>query len=121
MYPVQVCTKTDKVPTPRDRGNIDQLVMVFASLIISVIRAPEVDKTRNTDFRPDLIGSSQHNSASTRLKSHAIKGIVVKHRRKRPRYSLVFDKTVAPAARIDQPSCIKGISRLAIIGQGILQ
>src|SRR6202049_5392025 len=46
MYPVKVGTKTDKVPTPRGGGDIDQLVVVFPSFIISIVRAPELEETR---------------------------------------------------------------------------
>src|SRR2546426_8716123 len=47
------------------------------------------DKPGNTDFRPDLVGGSQHRSAGAHLKSHAIQGIVAEHRNKRARHPLV--------------------------------
>ena len=75
----------------------------------------------NADFRPDLIGSSEYGSARTQLKSQAIKGIVAEHRRKRACDSLVLNKTAAPTTRIDQTSGIEGVSRFAIIGQGLLE
>ena len=50
--------------------------MVFSSLGISVVRATEIDQTSNTDFRPDLVGGSQHGSAGTDLESDAIESIV---------------------------------------------
>src|SRR6266849_3725322 len=121
MYPVQVSSKTDEVPTLRGRSDIDHLVVVFTSFIISVVRATEIDKTSNTDFRPDLVGGFQHGFAGAHLKSDAIERIVAEDRSERARYALVLDKTAAPTARIDQPPRIEGVSRLAIIGQRILQ
>src|ERR1700704_2290640 len=121
MYPVKVSAKTDKVPTPRGRGDIDQLVVVFTPFVISVVRTTEIDETRNTDFRPDLIGRSEQGSARAHLKSKAIKGIVAEHRRKRACDSLVLNKAAAPTTRIDQTSGIEGVSHFAIISQGILE
>jgi len=95
--------------------------VVFASLVISIVRPTEIDKTSDTDFRPDLVGGFQHGSAGAHLKSDAIQGIVAEHRNKRARHSLVFYKTAASTARIDQTSRIEGVSRLSVIGRRVLQ
>ena len=121
MYPVKVGTKTDKVPTPRGGGDIDQLIVVFTSFVISIVRATEINETRNTDFRSDLIGGSEQDSSRAYLKSKAIKGIVAEHRRKRACDSLVLNKTAPPTTGIDQASGIEGVSHFAIISQGILE
>src|SRR4030088_754383 len=113
MDPVQVSANADKVPALRSRGNIDELVMVFASLIISVIRAAKIDQTWNANFRSDLIVCLQNASSTAHLKPNAIERVVAEHRSKRTGYSLVFYKAAAPAARINQAARVEGVPYLA--------
>src|ERR1700675_2924770 len=121
MYPVQVSSEVNQVPTLRQRCHVSELVVAFSPLFVSVVRAAKIDETSNNDFRPDLVAGSQCSSAGAHLESDAIEGTVGENRSKRARYSLVFDEAAAPSTRIDQTSCIEGVSCLAIVRQCILE
>src|ERR1022692_985621 len=121
MYPVQVSSEVNQVPTLRHRSHVSELVVVFSPLFVPVVRAAKIDETSNTDFRPGLVGGSQCSSAGAHLESDAIEGTVAENRSKRAPNSLVFDEAAAPSTRIDQTSCIEGVSCLAIVRQCILE
>src|SRR5438309_1940439 len=119
MDPICVCPESDQVPLSLYGRNIKQLVVVFAPPAVSVICAAKINETRNADFRPDLVGSSQHSSSGAHLKSDTVQRCIIEHGTERASHSMVLNEGAAPAARINQPARIECVSHFAVVGEGV--